>query len=33
MYLALAYGFVGFTGFLVLMLLWLAFDHRRNADK
>lgn len=32
MYMALAYGFVGFTTFLILMLLWLAVEHRRSGD-
>jgi hypothetical protein len=30
MYMALAYGFVVFTIGLVLMLFWLAWEHRRE---
>lgn len=29
MFIALAYGFVGFTIALVLMLFWLAWEHRQ----
>jgi len=29
MFVALAYGFVGFTGLMVLGLLWLGWQHRR----
>ncbi len=32
-FMALAYGFVGFTTFLVLLLLWLAWDHRRSESE
>lgn len=32
MYLALAYAFVAFTACLVLMLLWLAWEHRRDEN-
>jgi hypothetical protein len=29
MFVALAYGFVGFTGLMVLGLLWLGWEQRR----
>jgi hypothetical protein len=33
MFHALAYGFVGFTGLMVLGLLWMAWEHRRAEAK
>jgi len=33
MFLTLAYGFVGFTGLMVLGLLWMAWENRRIEAK
>jgi len=33
MFVALAYGFVGFTGLMVLGLLWLGWEQRRVEAK
>jgi hypothetical protein len=33
MSVALAYGFVGFTGLMVLGLLWLGWEHGRAEAK
>jgi hypothetical protein len=33
MFVALAYGFVGFTGLMLLELLWLGWQHGRAEAK
>jgi hypothetical protein len=33
MFQLMAYGFVGFTAMMVLALLWMGWEHRRDEAK